>query len=71
VLSLSGLTTPYHWSLALHKEIVGTLRSHTVSFEDSRSAISQWVEQPFLIDDGWDAKWEDLCEVEVERWDTR
>ncbi|KAG2149347.1 hypothetical protein DEU56DRAFT_729372 [Suillus clintonianus] len=71
VLSLSELTTPYHRSLALHKELVDILRSHTVSFEDSRSAINQWVEQPFLRDDGWDAKWEDLCEAEVEKWDTR
>ncbi|KAG1774299.1 hypothetical protein EV702DRAFT_1180866 [Suillus placidus] len=71
VLSLSELTTPYHRSLALHKELVDALRSHTVSFEDSRNAINQWVEQPFLRDDGWDAKWEDLCEAEVEKWDTR
>ncbi|OJA18507.1 hypothetical protein AZE42_08722 [Rhizopogon vesiculosus] len=71
VLSLSGLTTPYYRSLALHKELVDTLRSHTVSFEESRIAISQWVEQPHLRDEGWDAKWEDLCEVEVEKWDTR
>jgi hypothetical protein len=71
VLSLSGLTTPYHRSLALHKELVDTLRSHTVSFEESRSAISQWVEQPYLRDEGWHEKWEDLCEVEVEKWDAR
>jgi hypothetical protein len=71
VVALSGLTTPYHRSLALHKELVDTLRSHTVSFEDSRNAISQWVEQPYLRDDGWDEKWEDLCEVEVERWGAR
>lgn len=71
VLSLSELTTPYYRSLTLHKELVDTLRSHTVSFEDSRKAINQWVEQPFLRDDGWDAKWEDLCEAEVEKWDTR
>jgi hypothetical protein len=71
VLSLSELTTPYHRSLTLHKELVDTLRSHTVSFEDSRKAINQWVEQPFLRDDGWNAKWEDLCEAEVEKWDTR
>jgi len=71
VLSLSGLTTPYHRSFALHKELVDTLRSHTVSFEESRSAISQWVEQPYLRDEGWHEKWEDLCEVEVEKWDAR
>lgn len=71
VLSLSELTTPYHRSLVLHKELVDALRSHTVSFEESRKAINQWVEQPFLRDDGWDAKWEDLCEAEVEKWDTR
>jgi hypothetical protein len=40
-----------------------------MSFGDARAAIARWVEQPWLEEDGWDARWEDLCAVEVERWD--
>lgn len=68
VLSLGSLTTPYHRSLALLTDLTDQLRSHSVSFEVSKDIISQWVEQPYLEEDGWDAKWEDLCSVEVERW---
>jgi hypothetical protein len=50
-------------------ELVNILRKHSVSFEDSRAAIAKWVEQLELEEDGWNAKWEDLCAVEVERWD--
>ncbi|KAH7889919.1 hypothetical protein F5I97DRAFT_1802333 [Phlebopus sp. FC_14] len=71
VLSLSDITTPYHRSLVLIVRIIDKLRSHSVTFEASRDAISQWVEQPYLKEDGWAAKWEDLCAVEVERWDAR
>ncbi|RDB20993.1 hypothetical protein Hypma_011427 [Hypsizygus marmoreus] len=68
-ISVSGLLKPYHRSLNLHMEIVNTLRNHSVSFEDSRTAMSKWVEQPWIKDSGWDAQWEDICETEVERWD--
>ncbi|KAF9228669.1 hypothetical protein BS17DRAFT_877289 [Gyrodon lividus] len=71
VTSLANITTPYHRSLALMMDITDSLRSHSVTFEASRDAISQWVEQPYLDEDGWDAKWEDLCAVEIERWDAK
>lgn len=66
---MADVEPPYHRSLILIKDIIGRLRSHSVTFEASRDAISQWVEQPYLAEDGWDAKWEDLCAVEIERWD--
>lgn len=52
----------------MHLEIASDLRSHSVSFEVSRDALSKWLAQPLLEEDGWDARWEDLCAVEVERW---
>lgn len=69
VSSVSDILIPYHRSLNLHLELVNTLRNHSVSYEVSRDAISKWVGQPWLEDSGWDAKWEDVCSVEVERWD--
>jgi len=70
VSSVSAILVPYHRSLETHTELVNTLRRHSISFEDSRAAIAKWVEQPWLEEDGWDARWEDLCAVEVERWDS-
>jgi len=57
----------YHRSLTLHAELVDKLRSHSITFEDSRDVINEWVQQPWL-EGGWDAAWEDLCEAEVEKW---
>ena len=62
------ILTPYHRSLQMHTDIVDLLRSHSVTFEASRDALSQWVAEPFLEDDGWDNHWEDLCEAEIDRW---
>jgi len=70
VSSVPDLLIPYHRSLDTHLELVDILRSHSVSFEDSRDALAKWAEQPWLEDDGWEAAWEDLCAAEVERWDT-
>ncbi len=61
---------PYHRSLEMHVELVDVLRSHSVSFEVSREAISKWVAQPYLEEGSWDAQWEDLCEAEIDRWDS-
>ncbi|KAI0064689.1 hypothetical protein BV25DRAFT_1800493 [Artomyces pyxidatus] len=71
VTSVAEVLRPYRRSLESHIELVNTLRTHAVSFEDSRDVINQWVEQICLEDDGWDAKWEDLCAAEIERWDGR
>ncbi|KAL4065363.1 hypothetical protein V8B97DRAFT_1868932 [Scleroderma yunnanense] len=71
VLSLGSITAPYHKSLVLLTDLTNQLRNHTVSFETSRDIIDQWIEQPYLQEDGWDAQWEDLCAVEVEKWDAR
>ena len=68
---MSDILWPYWRSLELHVELLDTLRTHDVSFETPRKAANAWVEQPCLEDDSWDAKWEDLCEVEVDRWDSR
>ncbi|KAF8630381.1 hypothetical protein AX15_002940 [Amanita polypyramis BW_CC] len=70
VSSFTQIIPPYHRSLVLHTQLVDKLRSNSVSFEDSREAIAKWVEQPWLEESGWDAKWEDVCTVEVERWES-
>ena len=69
VNSISDILAPYHRSLNMHIKIVDSLRSHSVSFDESRESLSRWIAQPWLEEDGWEAKWEDLCEIEVERWD--
>jgi hypothetical protein len=71
VTTISDILWPYRRSLELHAELLDTLRSHDVSFETSRKIANTWVEQPHLEEDSWDAKWEDLCEVEIDRWDSR
>ncbi|KAI0340481.1 hypothetical protein BDW22DRAFT_374615 [Trametopsis cervina] len=66
--TIPEILVPYHRSLEMHKDIVETLRSHSVSFEASREAIANWVAQPHLEEGSWDAQWEPLCEIEIERW---
>ncbi|KAF8350860.1 hypothetical protein F5887DRAFT_876109 [Amanita rubescens] len=70
VTELASILPPYHRSLALHTQLVDKLRSNSVSFEESRDAVTKWVEQPWLEDLGWNAKWEDICAVEVDRWES-
>jgi len=68
VTRIAELLPSYNRSLNIHIELVNILRSHSVTFEDSRDAIKKWVEQAQLEDAGWKAVWEDVCQVEVERW---
>ncbi|KAF9820165.1 hypothetical protein IEO21_01598 [Rhodonia placenta] len=67
--SLPDILIPYHRSLDMHSDIANTLRSHSVTFEASREAIAMWAAQPYLEDGSWEAHWEDLCTVEIDRWD--
>jgi len=66
--SVPDILTPYHRSLRMHADIVDLLRPHSASFEASRNALTQWVAEPFLEEEGWDNYWEDLCEAEIDRW---
>jgi len=68
--SIPAILTPYHRSLHMHVEIIDTLRSHNVSFDVSKDALNRWMAQSWLQEDGWEAAWDDLCTVEVERWDS-
>lgn len=68
VTRIAELLPSYNRSLNIHIELVDTLRSHSVTFEVSRDAINKWVEQAQLEDAGWKTFWEDVCQVEVERW---
>ncbi|PFH50048.1 hypothetical protein AMATHDRAFT_48188 [Amanita thiersii Skay4041] len=70
VTSFSRVASPYYRSLTLLTELVDKLRSHSISFEESRKVIAMWVAQPWLEDEGWEAKWEDICAVEIECWES-
>jgi hypothetical protein len=68
VTRIPAILPAYHRSLALHVELVNKLRSHSITFEESRDAINQWAQQPWIEEDGWNSAWEDLCAAEIERW---
>ncbi|KAH9484167.1 hypothetical protein JR316_0003647 [Psilocybe cubensis] len=68
VTRVPEILKPYHRSLALHTQLVDSLRKHSTPFEVSREIVNKWVEQPWLEGAGWEAVWEDICEAEVERW---
>ena len=65
---IAELLPPYNRSLNIHIELVDVLRSHSITFEESRDAINKWVEQAELEETSWKAVWEDIFEVEVEHW---
>lgn len=69
VTSIADILPLYHRSLQIHKDLVDKIRPHTTSFEAGRAAIAKWAEQPWLEDEGWEARWEDLCIAEIDRWD--
>ncbi|TRM57597.1 hypothetical protein BD626DRAFT_551021 [Schizophyllum amplum] len=71
VTEIPDLLVVYHRSLDEHADMIWRLRSHSISFEDSRTIVSEWTSQTALEEDGWDARWNDLCAVEVERWGRR
>ncbi|KAF9052710.1 hypothetical protein BJ165DRAFT_1523478 [Panaeolus papilionaceus] len=68
VTEIPRLLPAYHRSLDLHTQLVVRLRPHSIKFEESRKVLDKWMEQPWLQEDGWDNRWEDICGVEVERW---
>lgn len=71
VTSMPNLLPPYHRSLQAQVEIVDSLRSHSLSYEESRGLVAKWVSQPHLEADSWVTEWEDICEVEIGRWNAR
>ncbi|KAI6111035.1 hypothetical protein F5141DRAFT_1112176 [Pisolithus sp. B1] len=46
------ITTPHHRSLVLLDDLLNQLRSHSLLFKTSRVIINQWVEQPYLEENG-------------------
>ena len=68
---MPDLLPPYHRSLQVHTGMVESLRSHSISFEESRKILAKWVAQTYLESDEWVAEWEDICAAEIERWNAR
>ena len=71
VTSIAGILRAYNRSLEQHAEFAERLRPHSISFEESREIVHQWAKEHFLEEEGWDAKWEDLCLAEIDKWITR
>lgn len=68
VTKLPYILKPYRRSLEMHVDLAEQLRPHDVTFDESRQIIALWQAQPHLAQGGWDAIWEDICTVEVDRW---
>ncbi|KAF8303078.1 hypothetical protein DL93DRAFT_462189 [Clavulina sp. PMI_390] len=56
-------------SLARHTTLVKTLNNDSLPFDEAKAAIEEWAAQPDIKEGGWMARWEELCEVEVGRWE--
>jgi len=67
---LPRILSCYQRELHELKDLVVRMRPHSTPFEQSRQMLAQWMAQPFSRIDSW-TEWEDLCAVEVERWDTK
>ncbi|KAF8516913.1 hypothetical protein BU17DRAFT_50379 [Hysterangium stoloniferum] len=57
-----------HRCLEELKVLVATLRTHDTSFDASQNIIAKWITQS-CVNQEW-SDWEDLCGVEVERWES-
>jgi hypothetical protein len=66
---MPSILPPYHRSLQDYEDMIERLRPHSVTFEEARAVMARWVAQEWLEEDGWEAKWEDLCDAEVDGWD--
>ena len=64
------LLIPYHRSLQAQINIVDKLRHHSIPFEEARVLVNQWAAQAEL-DVECVTDWEDLCAVEVEKWNVK
>jgi len=69
VTRIPAILPPYHRALHAHIGMVDTLRPHTLPFEQARQVINEWAAQTHLVEGGWSAQWEDICAVEIERWE--
>lgn len=68
---MPALLQPYGRSLQQQIDIAEELRSHGRTFEESRKLVVSWTSQSHLEADDWTREWEELCAVEVDRWNTR
>ncbi|KZV64462.1 hypothetical protein PENSPDRAFT_757232 [Peniophora sp. CONT] len=71
VTEISSLLPPHRRSLEEHAALVEEVRSHDTPFAAAREAVLRWAAPGILEDESWDARWEDLCDVEVDKWDPR
>ncbi|KAG8931283.1 hypothetical protein FRC02_002957 [Tulasnella sp. 418] len=64
---LPTILPPYHRALQMCLDIQSQLQSHSITFNDSRTALRQWVGQPSLADGEWE-ELDQIFVVEVDRW---
>lgn len=65
------LLQPYGRSLQHQIDVAEDLRSHALSFEQSRKLVASWTTQSYLETDDWAFEWEELCEGEIDKWNAR
>ena len=68
VSQIPNILCPYHRALASHTAHIAALRSHELPFDRARIIINEWAAQEWVTESGWDAFWEELCEVEIGGW---
>jgi hypothetical protein len=69
VTRLPALLRTYNRALADCEHSISVLRSHHMLFDEARAVVARWQAQAVLAEGGWQSFWEDLCEVEVDRWE--
>ncbi|KAF9517511.1 hypothetical protein BS47DRAFT_1290936 [Hydnum rufescens UP504] len=65
---IPNILYPYHRALASHINQIVTLRPHGLPFDKARVVINEWATQEWIREEGWDASWGELCEIEVGGW---
>jgi len=61
----------YHRALYHYTYLVTVLDNDKLPFDKARDAIQQWASQPDTNAGGWSVEWEEICQIEVGRWDDR
>jgi len=71
VNEIPALLQPYGHALQYQIDVAEDLRGHALNFEESRKLVVSWASQAHLEADDWTIDWEELCEAEIDRWNTR
>ncbi|KAF7779090.1 hypothetical protein Agabi119p4_3435 [Agaricus bisporus var. burnettii] len=62
------------WGTPLGYLVAGKIRDLDIGYNCPIPPLVGFLyglSQPWLQEDGWEAKWEDICSAEVERWESK